>query len=193
MLQFDVDVLDRIAYACKKYPERAVDIAQSFKKNQLSSKNAVCTHIPSASNGVCVLGGWYGMGFLLLRPQTHYTFVDIDPTCKSIGDIIWNGKAEFICADALQYNAREYDTIINCSTEHMDRKLLSRSFNNISPHSLCIFQNSNNDDVEDHINCFTSADSFREYLEDTFIVMNCMTQSMDNSTERYTAVCIKTQ
>lgn len=191
MLQIDVDRLDRIARAIKQYPDRAVDIAQSFKKNQMISKEEVISHIPERSH-VCVLGGWYGTGFLLNSRKASYTFVDIDPVCKQIGKVLWWHLAEFVHADALTFDTTPYDVIVNCSTEHMHRTLLADHLRVVPRGKIYIMQNSNKRDVEDHINCFRSEQDFRSYIEEesSMIVRSCSTVLMDNASERYTAVCI---
>jgi hypothetical protein len=189
---FDVNLMDGIARACRKYPERAVDITQSFKHNQLISKHEVVKNIPKSSN-VCVLGGWYGVGFMMMRHdnQTKYTCIDRDSMCKLIGEEIDCKQFSFQTADALTFNTNPYNLIVNCSTEHMNNELLKQSFKNINFHKLCIFQNNNNFNVPDHINCFHTLSEFEEYLGEDFSIHSATETIMDNNTKRYTVVCRK--
>lgn len=192
MVRIDVDLLDRIAFACKKYPERAVDIAQSFKYNQIKSKTTVQSLLPHTKSKICVLGGWYGLGFMLTDSIKHtYHCVDIDPVCESIGNALSRPNFHFTTADALTYDVSHFHTVVNCSTEHMDRHLLQQWFTSLPNGTRCVFQNNNNFQVPDHINCFASASDFEEYLCEHFGILETITDRMDNSTERYTVLCKK--
>lgn len=192
MLQIDVKLLDGIYRAIYNYPERARDIAHSFKSNQILSKMEVVKHIPPHSS-VCLLGGWYAIGFMMANTDRtiRFTSVDIDRKCMHVGRMIAAAGYTHIHGDALTFNTNDYDVVVNCSTEHMDTNELQFSFANIASGKLCIFQNNNNFGVEDHINCFPSMAEFRTYLQEQFEILDCNTTLMDNGTERYNVKCIK--
>lgn len=194
MLQIDVKLLDRVALAARRCPERAVDIIQSLKYNQLASKHQIVKELPQNTNlRVGVLGGWYGIGFMALS-YTHphlYTIIDCDPICKIVGDIINYPRFSFITGDACKIDTTEYDVLVNCSSEHMDRSLLAESFREIKHGKRYIIQNNNNFDVPDHVNCFATRESFVEYLSNHFAIEKATTTTMDNGTERYTVICRK--
>lgn len=193
MLQIDVKILDGMYRAIRQYPERAIDIAHSFKSNQLISKLEVTKHIPPNSS-VCLLGGWYAIGFMLTNtdPTIKFTSVDIDRKCMHVGKIIAAPGYTYIHTNALAFNTDSYDVVVNCSTEHMDTEQLQFSFANISRGKLCIFQNNDGFGVDDHINCFPTAGDFCEYLEEQFNITTCTSTLMDNGITRYTVVCTKT-
>lgn len=190
MLHIDVNFLDEIARTCKHFPDRAVDLVQSIKGNQLRSKEILFEYLPNNSN-VCVMGGWYGAPFLLANPTCKYDFVDLDGRCAAVGSYLWTGReARFITADALQYRYDEYDVVINCSTEHMDRAGLRSTLMNIPPRVLCLLQNSNQREVEDHINCFDSESHFVDWLSEFTLVNESTTVVMDNGSKRFSAICM---
>lgn len=193
MLQIDVKILDGIYQAIHNYPERATDIAQSFKSNQIRSKMEVVRHIPSNSS-VCLLGGWYAIGFMLTNTDTtiRFTSVDIDRKCMHIGKTIAAAGYKYIHGDALTFNTNDYDVVVNCSTEHMDTDRLQFSFANIEKGKLCIFQNNDNYGVEGHINCFPTVNAFCDYIKEQFNITEYSTTTMDNGTTRYTIICTKT-
>lgn len=193
MVRVDVDLLDRIAFACRKYPDRAVDITQSFKYNQITSKATVQRLLPPTPSKICVLGGWYGLGFMCTATNISntYTCIDIDPHCQLIGETLDQPNFYFVTANALEYDVSEFDIIINCSTEHMDRRELKQSFVRIPNHTMCIFQNNNNFNVEDHINCFDNIELFEDFISEDFAILETVVDKMDNRTERYTILCRK--
>lgn len=193
MAQFDMVLLDRIAFAARKCPERAADIVQCFKLNQMISKQMVVQELPrDTETNICVLGGWYGIGFMLqYNPKLRYTIVDIDPTCKVVGNMINFPNFTHITADATLFDTSEFDYIINCSSEHIDKRQLGDSFEKVKSNTTYIIQNNNNYDVDDHINCFGTCEQFVDYLSDFFAIVKSTTTPMDNGTERYTVVCKK--
>lgn len=194
MLQIDVNLLDRIAAVSRKHPELAADIIQGLKFNQLTSKLQVMDELPrDPETRVIVLGGWYGIGFMALaktRPL-HYTMIDIDPNCEIVGELMLHPRFQFITADACMINTDHFDVIVNCSSEHMDRDDLERSFTTIQQGKKYIIQNNNNFNVPDHTNCFPSIDKFVDYLSNHFAIESARITAMDNGTERYTVVCRK--
>lgn len=192
MLQIDVELLDKIALAARRCPDRAADIIQGLKYNQLASKRQIIKELPQNTNlRIGVLGGWYGIGFMALSttPHHHYTMIDIDPTCKMVGDWIDYPGFTFLTGDACTTDTSNYDVIVNCSSEHMDRDKLTNSFHAIERGKRYIIQNNNNFDVPDHINCFATKESFVDYMSDSFAIEKATTTTMSNGTERYTIVC----
>lgn len=194
MLHFDVNLLDKIALAARRYPEQAADIAQCFKRNQLLSKHILTKLLPQDDHAsVCILGGWYGIGFMLAQQnkQLQYTIVDSNPICKDIGDLIGFEGFNHVTADATQFDVSKFNIIINCSSEHMNKEHLLHSFDVLPRGKKYIIQNNNNFHVSDHINCFKSIDKFTDYLCSSFVIEKEIVTPMDNDTERYTVVCRK--
>jgi hypothetical protein len=123
--------------------------------------------------------------------QSKYTCVDIDPKCEEIGNILSHNSFSFITADALSFNVSGFDLVINSSTEHMDKGKLFSWFETVPIGMTCIFQNNNNFDVEDHINCFSSISLFEDFISESFGILESSVDVMDNGTERYTILCRK--
>lgn len=194
MLHFDVNLLDRIALAARRYPERAADIMQCFKKNQLLSKHTLTKHLPQeGAASICVLGGWYGIGFMLSQnnKQLQYTIVDLDPVCQKVGELIGFRGFTHITHDATSFDVSGFDIIVNCSSEHMNKNQLQNSFDIIPIGKKCIFQNNNNFHSRDHVNCFESVNLFVDYLSTSFAIEETIITPMDNTTERFTVICKK--
>ncbi len=190
MLHIDVDFIDRLAKACKKFPDQAVNIMQSVKKNQMISKRQIFGHLPDHAC-VCVMGGWFGIPYLLANPTCTFTFVDLDPMCAEIGRYIWKDRtASFITGDALRFDVSNYDVVINTSTEHMVRSDLEIAIQRIPANKWCLLQNSNQRNVLDHKNCFDTQREFVEWVEGMLIVKESKMEVMDNGSQRFTAICM---
>lgn len=188
----DLTVLELASWsqAIRNFPDRARDIAQTFSYNQLTSKARVASLIPKAGR-ITVLGGWYCNVFAHLLKGSYITSVDIDPVCANIGKTI-NPHVSFVTDDALTYKIHSnQDFVINTSTEHMDHNKLLLSFQNIPSGMHCFFQNNNMFNVSDHINCFTTAAKFSEYLSEDFNIVQELTDELDTGAMRFTVYAIK--
>ena len=146
--------------AIKKYPHRAVDIAQSYDAKQIKCKQWLCDHLEMLNlpqfKRIYIAGGWYGNilcpKLKELYPNTQLRLHDIDEEaiamCKNIffkNDI--TVKPE--CVDSSRY---EYKYLtINTSCEHM--KPL-----NIRSDSYVALQSNNYFEIDEHINCVNSED-----------------------------------
>jgi hypothetical protein len=187
----DFTILDLASWsqAIRNFPERARDIAQTFSYNQLASKKEVANIVTPGK--ILILGGWYCNVFASLLKGSFITSVDIDPVCKNIGKTM-NPHVNFECENALTYKPSMYvDWIINTSTEHMNKDQLLLSFENIHSGTNCVFQNNNNFNVEDHINCFPTLDAFTTYLSNDFEIVNAHEIELDTGKKRFTVHAIK--
>jgi hypothetical protein len=133
----------------------------AFSHGQIQSKIWLCEklepYLPKNAN-VAILGSWYNiLGFMLLsRNQYKYnliTGIDIDKEVKSIANNITNAwqcmsdqKILNITADANEINLDTYDTIINCSPEHMST---NDWFHNIPENKLVCIQSSDVNSMSD--------------------------------------------
>jgi hypothetical protein len=106
----------------------------AFSHGQITSKLWLCENLePYLVNysNTAILGSWYNtLGFMLMNRNNkkflNITGIDQDPNVKIIADQICNaylrdfdGPINNITADALTHDLKVFDTVINCSCEHM--------------------------------------------------------------------------
>jgi hypothetical protein len=125
----------------------------AFSHGQMKSKLWLVEKLePYLYNeNIVVLGSWYNITALVLKCRNHngkIYGIDIDPEVKSIADKICNqwvieGSVENITGDANHITV-PYDTIINCSSEHMTTEW----FDGIKPGTLVCIQSSDVTDPE---------------------------------------------
>jgi hypothetical protein len=119
----------------------------SFSHGQMKSKLWLAENLePHIGKNVVVLGSWYNITSFIFKVRgnkSHFTGIDIDPEVKPIADRIcdtWRieGSVSNFTGDAKKIKV-EYDTIINCSSEHMTTEW----FDNVKSGTLVCIQTSN--------------------------------------------------
>tara|TARA_Y100001972_G_C7653149_1_gene328591 strand:+ start:1303 stop:1920 length:618 start_codon:yes stop_codon:yes gene_type:complete len=164
--------------AIKKFPHRAVDIAQSFDIKQIKSKEWLIKEFKSAFEShidqfleirkIFVLGSWYGQiltslltekinlsisGFMpwpLNISESMIKFYDIDREVLKIAQLYTPG-AKFCNQDVTKLKFSGNDKlIINTSCEHMNPIDIKKS--------IVAFQSNNYFSVDDHINCVNNVE-----------------------------------
>ena len=150
----------KTAKAIKKYPNNAVDIAQSYDEKQIKCKQWVYDEllnipIPQPKR-IYVAGSWYGniISPLItnLYPGVELRLHDIDEQVIKISKSIFfkdnlNIKPELV--DCSQYLYKYF--VINTSCEHMEPLKIRNG-------SYVVLQSNNYREVSDHINCVDSAE-----------------------------------
>lgn len=127
----------------------------SFSHGQIKSKLWLCDelekYIPNSSS-VAILGCWYNiLAFMLLtRNNKQYSSIvgiDQDKSTLNIADKLLNywiiensTKIKHLSTDANSCDLKNYDVVINCSPEHMEK---STWFDNIEDKTLICIQSSN--------------------------------------------------
>lgn len=119
----------------------------SFSHGQIRSKLWLANRIDSyLGKKVVILGSWHNILSFIFKIRgctSHFTGIDINPEVKNIADKICNtwmidGSVENLTGDANNISI-DYDTIINCSSEHMTTEW----FDKIKPGTLICIQSSN--------------------------------------------------
>lgn len=119
----------------------------SFSHGQIKSKLWLAEKIePFIKKNTLVLGSWYNLTAFILKTRGYtgnITGIDIDPKVKEIADKICNlwileGSVFNYTEDAANVSY-DYDTIINCSSEHMS----CNWFTNVRADSLVCIQSTN--------------------------------------------------
>lgn len=119
----------------------------SFSHGQVKSKIWLAEKLePYIGEHVAVLGSWHNLTAFILKTRgcnSNITGIDINPEVKDIANKICNywvfeGSVSNITGNVLEMPL-EYDTIINCSSEHMQ----SGWFDNVRPGALVCIQSSN--------------------------------------------------
>lgn len=150
--------------AIRKYPHRAVDIAESYDPKKIKSKEWLIEEldkIPFNPEWIYIAGSWYGNilvpKLLDLYPNiTRIKLHDIDPEVPKIARGIFFPDIECLRADQQDSTQFIYEhMVINTSCEHM-------GVLNICSNSTVVLQSNNYKEVEDHINC---VDSWQELAD----------------------------
>lgn len=148
--------------AIKKFPHRAVDIAQSYDKKQIACKQwlydelkKLCLPRPKR---IYIAGSWYGnilVPYLRKLYDCEFRLRDIDEETLKIAKM-YNPDIKVDCVDCTSVEHKYF--VINTSCEHMDPLM-------IKPQSYVILQSNNYREIEDHINCVDSCDELVEQYE----------------------------
>ena len=151
--------------AIKKYPHRAVDIAQSYDKKQIACKQWLYDELKKLSlpspHRIFIAGGWFGNILIpqLLDIYPHVSRIklhDLDEEAIKICRNIYFQDSDIVRADIQDSTDFIYDSfVINTSCEHMDPLM-------IRPQSYVVLQSNNYREIEDHINCVDSCDELAD-------------------------------
>jgi len=150
---------------------------ESFWKGQVNSKIWLIESLektlfwqPVAAN-IVIYGGWNGvLASLLFNTDigiSHITSIDIDPICKETASTInkrqeIEGRFTAVTADMCDYINLDASIVINTSCEHITQEQYSKWLKNQSAESLIIVQNNNYKELDEHINCMSSLDEFKD-------------------------------
>lgn len=119
----------------------------SFSHGQIRSKMWLADNLePHIGKNVVILGSWHNITSFIFKirgNKSNFIGIDVDPEVKLIADKIcdaWrlDGSVINVTNNANNIQA-EYDTVINCSSEHMSTEW----FNNIKKGTLVCIQSSN--------------------------------------------------
>lgn len=174
-----------------------VDIRDFVSKGQLASKLWASTlfndHIADASVVIC--GGWYGLLSAILLHKNHekrnkIRSIDIDSTCAPIANSFnaehyFKGDFYADTQDMYHEDYTNYDVIVNTSCEHITN--LEEWINIIPSNKTLMLQSNNYFSCEQHVNCVSSIDEFKEQCSETE-VLDSMVLEMPNYT-RYMILC----
>lgn len=180
----DPRLLGRIAKAITKFPWLAQDIAQSFKYNQIVSKEAICSIIDEKN--ATFLGGWY-CTLVPFYYKGRIVSVDIDSNCKGIK---LHPEIEYITADAKDI-ITQTEAVVNSSFEHMSDETHDQIFSNINGSQRIYMSSNNMFHVEEHINCHNNMKEFEEHLSKWMIVDTIYQVGLDKGYKRFIAAGFK--
>ena len=154
---------------------RIKDIIHSLDKNHWESKQWLADTFKNFykfdAGKMCVVGGWYGLTAYQLRRQfqsstMHIVSSDMDPECAYIGQQIFRShNIDFKTFNMFDQSYDDCNALISTSAEHVDRDKLVELVKNKHRRTWVVLQSNNYFDHPTHINCSTSADEFKSYLE----------------------------
>ena len=158
--------------AIKKFPHRAVDIAQSYDWKQLQCKEWLCDNlelfIPEfEGKRIYIAGGWYGNVLLpelkKIYPKTEIRLHDIDKEAIGICKNIFfkddtSIKPELV--DSSDYFYKYF--LINTSCEHMPPLSIKRAKPGGPAKTYVALQSNDYFGIEGHVNCVRSATELAE-------------------------------
>lgn len=139
--------------AIKKFPHRAVDIAQSYDKKQIACKQWLYDELKKLRlpqpKRIYIAGSWYGnilVPYLRKLYNCELCLRDIDEETLKIAKM-YNPDVKVDCVDCTSVEHKYF--VINTSCEHMDPLI-------IKPRSYVVLQSNNYKEIEDHVNCVDS-------------------------------------
>ena len=156
------------------------DLLDSYSPNQFKSKERLIDLIKNLNTefqDVVILGCWYGSILIpALKESKRITGIDIDDKVISIAKnrLFKNWKnVDLITSDVFSKDRfgriKNTNLIINTACEHMkpmkELEALSES------KSYFAFQSNNMYNIEDHINCVSTIEEFKEQLPDNAEVL----------------------
>jgi hypothetical protein len=198
---------DNFGQLLNKYPD--INLKDLFSKGQMQSKRWLVNELIKLDldlGTIFICGGWYGSlaTFLFESPLKldKIRSFDIDNSCAPIADTFnrswvingWKFKATTMnildINYPFNYKTKKYDnseeelteypdTIINTSCEHIgDFKIW---YENIPKETLIILQSNNFFKIEEHVNCVTDIEHFKNTAPMTHILYEGLLE-LDNYT-----------
>lgn len=169
-------VMDAVTQkAIKKFPHRAVDIAQSYDWKQVQCKEWLCDNlelfIPKFKDTrIYIAGGWYGNVLLPklkeMYPKTEIRLHDIDEETINISKNIFFKDDSFIKPELIDSSDHFYKYfLINTSCEHMAPLNIKRAKPGGPTKTYVALQSNDYIGIEGHVNCVKSATELAEQYE----------------------------
>ena len=201
-MQFYID--EKTQKIIKKYPHRAIDIAQSFDSKQVACKQWLYDElhklkIPQEEFGlddkeerIYIAGSWYGNIIVPLIRKLYDCVIwlhDLDEEALKISNNIYFNDDILTRINLVDCTTFDYrGLVINTSCEHMFPmtrfKKLNRGFSN---DVIYVLQSTNEDKYEDHINCVNGPEELAEQAE--FVdIMYSGTKKLDNGMDRFMVI-----
>lgn len=194
-----LDLFHTVLKEIKNRPDYALDLMDSFSKNQFKSKGRILGLIDDLrldhAAEVVILGCWYGS---ILIPVLHTKFkrvTGIDIDAKAISASRHNlfksyENLELIAGDVFSLDLARYrDTtlLINTSCEHMMPMKSWPFWKNLHRDAYFALQSNNMFGIDGHTNCVNSLDEFKLQLPENCIIL-AEDELIDDRGTRYTIV-----
>ena len=186
---FDRDTLDTFKLIMEKYPDRILDVYDSFSKNQYASKDWLIDNLNEYPHhfkcktldkniSISILGSWYGLlAYMLidkfkLKKIGNIDCIDFDPRVKTVAKRLWkkldtdnlkNGKltyVKFIEQDINTIEKLQSPIVICTSCEHLDQSIIYNTISRLEEHTLVVLQSNNYKEISQHINTVTTQENF---------------------------------
>ena len=185
LLYPDNPVISQLKRTLHSYPEAESGLVDAYSIGQIKSKLWLIEHLPDKLGMVFICAGWYGTLASFMFDKARHKFdkirsFDIDPSCYSVADTMnkpwvidgWQFKASTLDIHSMKYPTEHTtyrsngtslslsespDTIINTSCEHIEN--FSEWYSKIPKGKIVVLQ-SNNFEIEEHINCSNSLEEF---------------------------------
>ena len=186
---FDRDTLDTFKMIMEKYPDRILDIYDSFSKNQYASKDWLIENLNEYPHhfkcktldkkiDISILGSWYGLlAYMLIDKFTlkkigNIDCIDFDPRVKTVAKRLWkkvdadnlkNGLltyVKFIEKDIKELDKLNDPIVICTSCEHLEQDTIYSTIDKLDEHTLVVLQGNNYKEIAQHINCVDTIEDF---------------------------------
>lgn len=186
---FDRDTIDTFKLLLEKYPDRILDIYDSFSANQYISKDWLIEKLNEYPHhykcktldkkiDISILGSWYGLlayrlieGFKL-KKIGNIDCIDFDPRVKTVAKRLWkkidtnnlkNGQltyVKFIEQDIKDIKELNSPVVICTSCEHLDQDTIYDAISKCEEHALIVLQSNNYREIGQHVNCVDTMENF---------------------------------
>jgi hypothetical protein len=202
-----IDCFRDIKTVADKHPGRLTDVLSCFNQNQYDCKtwlvdclNQYPYHFKNKTQdsiNIAIMGGWYGLMAKLLRdnftvkPINEITSYDFDPYARTIGNIFFphiNFQTKNVLE--LDISQKNYSIVINTSCEHMLQEDLYKSMSTAPTKTLFVLQSNNYRQLQQHVNCVDSLDSFVKQYSDVLEKIRFYEKDMGKYT-RYMLIGVK--
>ena len=169
-------VFRNVLKTMKEFPDRSLDIIDSFSDNQFKSKETLLgqiDHLLDKNTELTILGCWYGSILVpYLAPRANkIVAIDLDNDVVRVGknkffkdfeNVSWSTGDVFL--KELDYSNTNF--IINTSCEHMRPMKEWPFWNRVSSTTHFAFQSNNMDWIDGHVNCVKSLEEFKNQMPD---------------------------
>lgn len=189
-----------IAYIRKNPADRR--FLECFWESQLESKSWLIDQLKSINpniQNIAIFGGWYGVLAQLFEMNfsdiDSIETVDIDPFCTRIFsssiNISRNIKSVQSCMSKYIYNS-DVDCVVNTSTEHVDKEIYEKWWNNIPTGCMYAIQG-NNLAIGEHIRTSLTLQRFLtdNLVNDPLFSGKILCPGPEGEFERYMAIGYK--
>ena len=167
-------VFRNVLKTIKEFPDRSLDIIDSFSDNQFKAKENLVKYLDEfldKDHNLVIIGCWYGSILIpLLIPKVNkIVAIDIDENVIRIGknrffkdykNISWSTGDAF--TKQLDYSNTKF--VINTSCEHMLPMKEWPYWSKLKSDAYFAFQSNNMFQVAGHINCVNSLEEFKSQL-----------------------------
>lgn len=142
------------------------EIRDAISDGQLISKDMVLMKLETTHfHRGLVVGGWFGVlaHMVAAYHDRPVDSLDLDQHATKVAGRVLGKRGTAIQGDALAFDYKGYDLVINTSTEHFTQPL-SEWVKGLKKGTHVVLQNNSDSSIPDHVQCFATHEEFRDSL-----------------------------